>query len=52
MKKSTLKQGQVEVTKVPKPTTSGTMFPQKIGRLDHKSDKKEVCRALTLFLNI
>ncbi|CAH2075222.1 unnamed protein product, partial [Iphiclides podalirius] len=41
-KKTTLKQGQVEVTKVPKPTTSGSIFPQKIGRPDQKSEKKEV----------
>ncbi|CAK1604094.1 unnamed protein product [Parnassius mnemosyne] len=42
VKKTTLKQGQVEVTKVPKATTSGSLFPQKIGKHDQRSEKKEV----------
>ncbi|XP_068630866.1 uncharacterized protein [Battus philenor] len=40
--KKTLKQGQVEVSKISKPTTSGSLFSQKLGRLDQKSEKKEV----------
>lgn len=39
MKKTTMKAGQVEVTKLPKPTTSGAL---KAGKLDQKTDKKEV----------
>lgn len=42
MKRTTMKQGEVEVTRVPKPTTSGPMVGQKIVRPDQKSDKKEV----------
>ncbi|XP_075970489.1 uncharacterized protein LOC142972923 isoform X2 [Anticarsia gemmatalis] len=38
-KKTTMKAGQVEVTKLPKPTTSGA---QKPGKPDQKTDKKEV----------
>lgn len=37
--KKTLKTGQVELTKLPKPTTSGA---QKPGKPEQKSDKKEV----------
>lgn len=39
--KKTVKQGQLEVTKVSKPTTSGSIV-QKPGKPDQKSDKKEV----------
>lgn len=39
VKKTTMKQGQVEVTKVAKPIPSGSA-PQK--RPDQKTDKKEV----------
>ncbi|KPI97951.1 Helicase ARIP4 [Papilio xuthus] len=39
--KRTIKHGQVELTKVQKPTTSA-MFSQKLGKLDQKSEKKEV----------
>ncbi|KAM3962874.1 uncharacterized protein ACR2FA_002969 [Aphomia sociella] len=41
IKKTTMKQGQVEVTKIPKPTTSGTIAG-KLGKIEQKSDKKEV----------
>lgn len=37
--RKTLKSGQVEVTKLLKPTTSGA---QKPGKSDQKADKKEV----------
>lgn len=40
--KKTIKHGQIELTKVPKPTTSA-MFSQKLGKLEQKSEKKEVC---------
>ncbi|XP_063361349.1 uncharacterized protein LOC134650318 [Cydia amplana] len=39
MKKTTMKSGQVEVTKIPKPTTSGA---SKTMKPDQKTDKKEV----------
>ncbi|XP_026751515.1 uncharacterized protein LOC113511970 isoform X2 [Galleria mellonella] len=39
--KKTMKQGQVEVTKVPKPTTSGAI-PGKVGKMEQKTDRKEV----------
>ncbi|XP_045493112.1 uncharacterized protein LOC123692414 [Colias croceus] len=42
MKKTTVKQGQLEVTKVPKPTTSVTTLAQKLSKPEHKGDKKEV----------
>lgn len=38
--KKTIKASQIEVTKLPKPTTSGA---QKPGKPDQKADKKEVC---------
>lgn len=41
VKKTTLKQGQVEVTKISKPTTSGSAL-QKPLKSDQKTDKKEV----------
>ncbi|XP_059062187.1 uncharacterized protein LOC131855000 [Achroia grisella] len=41
VKKTSMKQGQVEVTKIPKPTTSGTI-PGKLGKIELKTDKKEV----------
>ncbi|XP_030023401.2 uncharacterized protein LOC115442500 [Manduca sexta] len=41
MKKTTMKQGQVEVTKICKPTTSGAT-QHKLGKPDQKTDKKEV----------
>lgn len=44
-KKTTLKQGQVEVTKLTKPTPSGSAL--KSEKPDQKTDKKEVC--LNLF---
>ncbi|CAH0407698.1 unnamed protein product [Chilo suppressalis] len=41
VKKTTVKQGQVEVTKIVKPTTSGAAL-QKHGKLNQKSERKEV----------
>lgn len=45
IKRTTMKQGQVEVTKIPKPTTSGAALG-KPPKPDQKSDKKEVCAFL------
>lgn len=47
-KKSMLK-GQVELTKLPRPTTSGS---QKPGKSDHRADRKEVCTELLLMLTV
>ncbi|XP_045511992.1 helicase ARIP4 [Pieris brassicae] len=41
VKKTTTKQGQLEVTKVPKPTTSASALTQKL-KLEQKGEKKEV----------
>lgn len=42
VKKTSVKQGQLEVTRVSKPTTSGTSILQKQVKPDQKSEKKEV----------
>ncbi|VVC92839.1 unnamed protein product [Leptidea sinapis] len=42
LKRTTVKQGQLEVTKVPKPTTSASAMAHKIGKGDQKTEKKEV----------
>ncbi|XP_026486277.2 uncharacterized protein LOC113393543 [Vanessa tameamea] len=42
VKKTSVKQGQLEVTKVSKPTTSGASMLQKPVKPDQKSEKKEV----------
>lgn len=41
VKKTTTKQGQLEVTKVPKPTTSASALAQKL-KLEQRGEKKEV----------
>ncbi|XP_050670450.1 uncharacterized protein LOC126969164 isoform X2 [Leptidea sinapis] len=42
LKRTTVKQGQLEVTKVPKPTTSASAMAHKMGKGDQKTEKKEV----------